>query len=147
MLTAVEMEYVRALVETMRGKGYKHYVCNTVTETGNVRDIQLVFSTEPVTANSLNSFVVVGGVRYLVDSSGYAAAQGGHNRVAVSAYSGTLVVPDYEFIYTDAEFSGTSVQPDLRQLGGSENETGQAVFLLVALLFLTLVFFRFFGSR
>lgn len=152
MFTAVEMDYVSSLVEQMRGQGYLYYIARTVTESGNNYDCELIFSKEEITANGLYSYRVTNGVRYRVDSSGYTIGSGGLGgnngpRVSVATYSGTYTFQDTEFCYTNATFSGYSVQPDLRLKGGKVNENGTAMVYIVALLGLVLFFALLFRRR
>lgn len=72
MLTAVELEYVKALISTYYAKGYKYYLCTTVTEFGNNAsdyDICIYFSKEPIEAITDNYFEVKNGVQIYIDSS------------------------------------------------------------------------------
>ena len=147
MFSAQELEWIKALIETMRQKGYKYYVAHTITENNNDIDVVVYFSEQPITGNGLYNFTITGGIRYSLDSSGYYSNDSNEARTKVSNYSGNINVSRTEFVYTNAEYSGTSIQPDIRQLGGVINETGQAVFHLVTLCFLVAVVLRFFGSR
>lgn len=147
MFSAQELEWLKALIETMRGKGYKYYVAQTVTENNNDSDVIVVFSKEPITSNGLYSFTVTNGVMYTLDSSGYSAYQGGDARTKVSTYSGRLNIADTEFVYTNAESTGTSIQPDIRYTGGVLSENSQAGFYLLTLCFLVAVVFNLFRGR
>lgn len=147
MFSAQELEWIEALIETMRGKGYKYYVAHTVTENNNDADAVVVFSKEPVVGNGLYSFTVSEGVRYTLDSSGYSSYQGGGARTAVDAYSGRLNVADTEFVYTNAQYAGSTLQPDIRMTGGVAYESTQTATILVAMLLLFVVFYRLFGGK
>lgn len=147
MFSAQELEWIEALIETMREKGYKYYVAHTVTESDNDTDAVVVFSQEPILGNGLYNFTVSEGVRYTLNSSGYSSYQGGGARTTVDTYSGSLNVNNTEFVYTNAEYSGSTLQPDIRMTGGVADESIQTSGLLIAMLFLTVVFFRLFGNR
>lgn len=145
MFTAVEMEWLQALIETMYQSGYKYYLARTVTERNNNYDVVVLFSRSPITGNGLYSYTATDAVVYSYDSSGYSyGSEDSGARVAVSSHNGNYTVPQYEHVYTNAEFSGATLQPDIRQTGGANNEPIQAVPLLVALLVLVLIGFRIF---
>ena len=144
MFSAQELEYIKALIETMRGKGYNYYVAHTVTENNNDSDVVVIFSQEPITGNGLYNFTVTDGIQYTVDSSGYNTYGGGDARTQVSSRSGNISIADTEFIYTNAEYSGTSLQPDIRTTGGVISETNQASFYMLTLFFLVVVVFSIF---
>lgn len=146
MLSAVEMDYVSGLVEQMRGQGYGYYIARTVTESGNVYDVECIFSKEEITANSTTSFTVpADAVRYRIDSSGYTIGGSSYSqndgpRVERTTFSGTYSFADTEFAYSNATFSGNSVLPDLRRREGSTNENTHAILLINALLVLVVFF-------
>lgn len=145
MFTQVEMDYVSSLVESMRNEGYCYYVARTVTEYNNQYDCELVFSKEKITANSQTSYTVTNGVKYQVDSSGYTiggsySSGNSGSRVVVSAFSGTYSFAETEFCYTNAEFTGYTLQPDLRRKGGGVYETTMATACIGALLVLFMFF-------
>lgn len=72
MLTAVELEYVKSLISTYYLKGYKYYLCTTVTEYGTSNtdyDLCIYFSKEPIEAITDNYFEVKNGIQIYIDSS------------------------------------------------------------------------------
>ena len=144
MFTTAEEQWLKALIETMRGKGYKSYVAYTVTENNNDTDVIVIFSKETITGTGLYSFTVTDGVMYSFDSSGYSTYNGSEARTSVGTFSGNLSVDQYEHVYTNAEFNGTTLQPDIRLTGGAAYETNQASFYILVLFFLVSVAFRIF---
>lgn len=144
MFSATELEWVKALIETMRGKGYRYYVAQTVTESNNDTDVIVVFSKSPIVGNSLYSYTVTDGVRYSLDSNGYSSYSGGGARTKVDAYSGTISVSNTEFVYTNAEFSGSTVQPDIRTTGGVTGEGIQTGVIVLTIVLLVTILFRIF---
>ncbi len=150
MFSAVENTYLQSLIETMRGQGYENYVARTITVSDNVYDVEIVFSEKPITANGLYSYTVDTGILYRVDSSAYSQYQGGHARVVTADYSGSFVVPQYEFCYTNADFGTTAVvQPDITQLtvGGSNNVALWSCFGVLVAVWLTIIGFKLFCRR
>lgn len=142
MFTAQELEYVKALVETMRGRGYDYYIARTVTENNNAYDFEVVFSDKEITANGLYSYSGCSGVIYRVDSS--SGLNNYDSKVQVSSFSGSYTVPQREFVYSNAVFQGGTIQPDLRELGGKASEGTQAGFFVSVLLVLVIIAIRIF---
>ena len=146
MFTAVENEYLRSLVMTMSKKGYNHYLAYTVTdETGNnTADMMIYFSKTKITGNGLYSYSVpTGSLRYRVDSNGYSQTTNTAARVQVSSAGGTVNIQQYEFVYTNAEYAGTSIQPDIKKLNGGETfENVQAIGILLGVVILTFVLWK-----
>lgn len=142
MFTQTELDWVKALVETMRGKGYKYYVAQTVTENNNDIDVIVVFSKKSIGGDGLYRYTISEGVRYSLDSNGFSSYSGGGVRTTVDSFSGVLDISNTEFVYTNAEFSGSTIQPDLRTTGGGV--TGESiqtgVFLLTLVLLVTVLF-------
>lgn len=89
MFTAQELEYLKALVETMRGRGYDYYVARTVNESNNLYDFEVVFSDKEITANGLYSYSGCSGVIYRVDSS--ASVNYSDAKVQVSDFLGLIM--------------------------------------------------------
>jgi len=148
MFTAVETEYLRCLVMTM-SKEYPYYLAYTVTdETGNnTADAYIYFSKTKITGNGLYSYSVPSGsLRYRLDSNGYSSTTNTAARVQVTTASGAVTVHSYEFVYTNASFAGTSIQPDIKKLNGGETvESVQGLGIIVTLLLLVLIIWRIFG--
>lgn len=72
MLTTNELDYVKALISTYYTKGYKYYLCTTVTElynSDNDYDLCIYFSKEPIEAVTDNYFDVKNGLQIYIDSS------------------------------------------------------------------------------
>ena len=144
MFTQQELEYVKALVETMRGRGYDYYIARTVTENNNAYDFEVVFSDKEITANGLYSYSGCSGVIYRVDSS--SGLNNYDSKVQVTTFSGSYTVPQREFVYSNAVFQGSTIQPDLRELGGVQSESNQAGFYLLALFLLVVVAIKLFRA-
>lgn len=144
MFSAQETQWLQSIIEAMHNQGYKYYLARTVTENNNEYDVLVVFSESPIIGNGLYSYKIVDGVVYSFDSSGYSSYNNNNARVAVSSFNGTYSVAQYEHVYTNAEFSGATLQPDIRSLGGANNVQIKAVPFLVVLLILVLVGFKLF---
>lgn len=145
MFTATEIEYIRSLIESMRGQGYDYYIARTITERDNTSDLEIVFSDSKITADSLYSYRGISGYRYTVDSG--SSSTDGVRRVQVNSISGSYSVPQTEHCYTNAVFSGGTIQPDIRQQGGVTIDQNAALLGVSVLFLLVFVALRIFGKR
>ena len=108
MLTAVESEYIRGLISVYQLKGYKYYMCHTVTENNNNYDACIYFSKDEIMAIDNNIFSVSSGVKIYIDSSSRSYNyQTGYNDsprtlIADNSFNGNVNVNVAEFVYTNA---------------------------------------------
>lgn len=138
MFTSVELDYLRALINTYYSKGYKYYMCHTITENNNEYDMCIYFSQEKIEAFSDTYFDVVHGIRIYVDSSGKSTYSTGHRDV-VSSFSGSVSVDKAEFIYTNADndcsITTIPINPDIF-IDYSYKYTDYAVMFVIIFVFL-----------
>ena len=110
-------EYVKSLVESNRGE-YPYYVAHTCTYWGvsnssSLPSFKVYFSKDPITATDIYTYVLSDNSMVYSVVGGNATSNYHNQRVTISSYSGTLVINDYEFIYSNAEYSTRSIQPDI----------------------------------
>lgn len=150
MFSTVQTDVIKSLIPVMRRQGYKYYIAYTYTRTGNFStaepDLYIVFSEDKITASDLYRYTVPSGsVRYSIRTPNYSTNSSAVNtdRLVSSSFSGSLTINSYEHIYTNAVFSGSSVQPDIlyEMKGGYQYETSFATAILLA-VFVLLVSFR-----
>lgn len=110
-------DYVKQLVESNR-KEYPYYVAHTctywdVTNSSALPAFKVYFSKEPITASSQYNYKIsADSLCYSVVSSN--ANRNYHDqRVTVSTFGGNLTINDYEFVYSNAEYSAVTIQPDI----------------------------------
>ena len=117
MWSEIYHDYVEELVLTNRAE-YPYYVAHTCSYWGTSSSasqpsFKVYFSKEPITASSLYSY------RFTGDSVCYSVVGGNASttysgaRVTVTNYSGNLTINNYEFIYSNAEYSTQTVMPDI----------------------------------
>lgn len=154
MFSTNQDNIIKSLVPVMRRQGYRYYLAYTNTDTSSSWnsssevDLYIIFSSEKITGNSQYLYSVPeGSVRYSVRSSNYSSGTNAVNseRLVTESYSGTVTVQAYEHIYTNAEFSGYSVQPDIlySAQGGYLYEGVISAAILFAVLILFIVFRSF----
>lgn len=133
-------DYVKQLVISNRNE-YPYYIAHTCTYWGvsssaSYPAFKVYFSKEPITANGLYSYVCpTDTVVYSVIGSN-ANSNYHTSRVSTSKYSGALNIDNYEFVYTNAEFTGATVQPDVLASTDIQQShfDGVSLILLVILL-------------
>ena len=133
----------------MRERGYLYYVAYTSTYTDSYYryepDLYLVFSQEKITATTAYSYTVPkGSIMYIVRTVNYSSNNNAVNtaRVTSQSYSGTFTVDAYEHLYSNAEFSGSTIQPDILSKGVKQNEILNAQSIVVLAFFLFIVFWK-----
>ena len=116
MLSSVELEYVKALINTYYAKGYKNYLCHTITDNNNDYDFVIYFSKFEISAISDNYFEIQSAVKLSVDSS-VKSQYNNNSNDNVEKFSGFLSVDTAEFIYTNAvstsDLTVMCLNPDL----------------------------------
>lgn len=133
----------------MRQRGYSYYVAYTNTFTDNFNryepDLYLIFSKDKITANSAYTYTAPqGSILYVLRTSNYSTSSNAVNtsRVTSQSYSGTFTVDAYEHIYSNAEFAGNTIQPDILSKGVKQNEILNAQSIVVLAFFLFIVFWK-----
>lgn len=151
MFSTAQQEIVDAYVPTMLSRGYKYYIAYTHVTIGDYYtrpdpDLYFVFSKDKITASSAYQYSVPeGSIMVRVRSGNYSTSNYGDNtnRFVQIDYSGNLSIQVYEHIYTNAEFTGSTIQPDIMKEGSQYNviQTESAGTLLAAFL-LVFCFFK-----
>lgn len=107
MLTAVEENYVKGLINQYRQEGYVYYVCHTVTEQDNQYDVYLYLSKDKIIAITQTSYEITGGIFIKIDSSnrndsGYNPSTNSRSILANNNFTSVIDINRAEFIYTNA---------------------------------------------
>lgn len=143
MLTQIEHDYCKSLVDTYYSKGYKYYLIHTITDTNNNYDVCIYFSKTEISGLNDNYFFIDHGLRIYLDSSSKNYNYSG-SRDTVDSFSGNVTIDVAEFIYTNAKteynYSLIPVNPDIMVDYSYNNINFCLVFLLV-------IFFLYFFIR
>lgn len=152
MLTAVESEYIRGLISSYQAKGYKYYVCHTITENNNNYDACVYFSKEEIKAVDNNIFSISNGIKIYVDSSSRSYNyQTGYNDtprtlIADNNFNGNVNINVAEFIYTNAtaDYSESVyvLNPDITKSGVS-SYTKDSFSVILLVLVVSILLFNF----
>lgn len=149
LFNTAQQTYCDSLIPTMRERGYSYYVAYSHTYTDSYYryepDLYLVFSKQKITANSAYSFTVPqGSIMYSIRTGNYSSNNNAVNtsRVTSQTYGGTFTVDAYEHIYSNAEFAGHTIQPDILAKGVKQNEILNAQSIVVLAFFLFIVFWQ-----
>lgn len=156
--STAQEKYIDTLVNTLHQQGYKYYIAYTHTQINSgyyyqtEPDLYILFSKDKIEAVNGYIYTFDGDVlQYAVRTGGYSTSSSATNtdRIDVENYaSDRLSVPLYEHIYTNAQFEGVSVQPDIRYLNGGENlEKTNGVGAVVTLALLCAVAFTLFRFK
>lgn len=151
MLTQVEIDYILSLINTYQSLGYKYYLCNTITNSDIVYDMDIYFSKKEIKAISSTTFDLTESIHIKIDSSnknssGYNPSIHSRDNLVNMNLTSIVTIDEAEFIYTNAKVTtegATLVNPDLLlNSGESYNHTlllGSSV-LLTGTIFLYIFF-------
>lgn len=149
MFSTAQQAYCDSLIPTMYEKGYSYYVAYTNTNTGSYYnyepDLYFVFSKEKIVASSPYLFTASeDSVMYIVRTGNYSSSNGAVNteRVTTKSFGGSFTVDHYEHIYSNAEFAGQTVQPDILQQGVKQNAYMQGQGIILTAFFLFIIFWK-----
>lgn len=149
MFSTAQQAYCDSLIPTMRERGYTHYVAYTNTYTDSYYryepDLYIVFSQDKIIANSPYTYSAPSGsIKYTVRTGNYSTSSSAVNtaRVTSETFSGSFTVDAYEHIYSNADYSGSTIQPDILSKGVQQNEIMQAQGIIVTAFFLFIVFWK-----
>lgn len=157
LFNTAQQDFLNTFIPTLRAKGYRYYVAYTNTNVNNYwgsntqPDIYIIASAEKITSSSAYRFnCSSGSVRYSVRTVNYSTSNNAVNteRITCTSYSGNLTVDAYEHIYTNAEFTGSTLQPDI--LGGeqyADTSYIQAGNFIFAVLLIYLVIWNMWSIR
>lgn len=146
-----QQSYIEYLVPTMRKEGYTYYVAYSNTDTSSgyygsrEPDLYIVFSTSEITASTAYRYSVPSGsVRYICRTNNYSSSNYAVNteRVTSDSFSGTLSIDVYEHVYSNANYTSGTVQPDILKGERTTNEYLQANGILLAAFLLFVVFWK-----
>lgn len=122
MFSDAQQRYIASLVATLRNE-YPYYIAYSDYKANSSESPQLyvIFSKDKITANGMYQYSISSGVCYAIRTNNYSSYYSNDARHTVSSYSGgTLDIPVYEWVYTNAEFSTASIQPDINKLYGGD---------------------------
>lgn len=119
MLSESELTYVKTLIATYRSD-YPYYVVRSVSYDGwdydnNLPEIQVYFSKDEITANGYTYSFSSDTILLSINTDSYNYRDNSFNRINQSSFrGGTVNIPVYEDIYTNAIITESSVvMPDL----------------------------------
>lgn len=147
MLSTIESDYIKGLISVYKSKGYKSYICHTVTEQNNDYDFCIYFSKEDIIAVNNDVFSIKNGIKLYVDSTSR-SYNNTTPRVILSNsnYSGSFSVHTAEFIYTNAilDYSEGAyvLNPDISKSGVTNYEFDSFGIILLVIV-LTILLFNF----
>lgn len=157
MFSTNQIEYVRTLLPTYAKQGYKYYIAYTNNDNSNYYstnpDLYVIFSKDEIRATDGYNYELNPETSVIISirTGNYSSSSSADNseRVVVNQYvNETLFIDEWEHIYTNAEFTGHTLQPDYNLISGGEtNVRLEAItFVLLISVFIT-VFSKLFRRR
>lgn len=135
-------DYVKAVVETSHDE-YPYYMAHTCTYFGTGSTVgqpafKIYLSKEPITANGLYTYLLPADTLVYSVIGVNAGVNNNSPRVRVTSTTvdGTVGVNEYEFVYSNAEYSGNSVQPDLLAASAATQNHFDAFSLILLVILL-----------
>lgn len=135
----------------MRNEGYKYYVVYSYTDTSSSSyyrrqpDLYFIFSKEKINASSAYNYSVpAGSIRYICRSNDYSSSNYADNssRIKSENFSGSLTIEPYEHIFSNAEFSSQTIQPDILKGEQSSNVYLQGIGIILSVFLLFILFWN-----
>ena len=150
MWSTTNYDYAKSLVLSNKAE-YPYYIAVTNTNVSNnyVNDpiqFYVYLSKKPISASSRYNFSIPSGSVCYSVRSGSASSNYHSERVVSSSVSRTLTVDNYEFVYTNAEFESSTIQPDFLTTETVSSNTFNGVFIALFIVLLSVLFFRLIRS-
>lgn len=152
MFSTAQQEIIDSYVPTMLNKGYSYYIVYTNYNNGDYYnrepDLIFIFSKDKIIGSSGYRYQVPeeGSITTRIRTSNYSSNSYADNseRLVTTSYDGGYIsIPMYEHIYTNAEFSDITVQPDIMQEGSQYNAVqSNAICTVLASFLLVYCFFK-----
>lgn len=129
MFSTNQINYIESFLPTYAQQDYTHYVAYTdSTNTSGYYqtepDLYIIFAKSEITAVDGYTYTVPeGAVQLCIRTGNYSSSSSANNsdRVVVRDFTGTeLSIDEYEHIYTNATFTGYTLQPDINLINGGE---------------------------
>lgn len=142
MFSTNQTEYVKTLIPTYAADGYKYYIAYTNQDNSTYYstnpDLYIIFSKDKITASDgYNYTIPEESVIISIRTGNYSSSSSANNdeRVVVNQYvNETLFIDEWEHIYTNAEFTGYTLQPDYNLISGGETNVRLEAITFVLLI-------------
>lgn len=139
-------DYVKQLVITNRDE-YPYYIAHTCTYWGisnssSYPSFKVYLSKEPISASGLYNYVLPDDT--LVYSIVGSNANSNHynDRVTTTVTKGNLAIDEFEFVYSNAEYSTSTVQPDILASTDVSQSHFDGVGLVILIVLLASIVFK-----
>ncbi len=157
MFSTNQINYIESFLPTYAEQDYTHYVAYTdSTNTSGYYqtdpDLYIVFSKSEITAVDGYTYTVPeGAVQLCIRTNNYSSSTNANNsdRVVVEDFTGTeLSIDEFEHIYTNATFTGYTIQPDINLINGGEtNVRLEAISYIMLVVVIFSAMSRLFNKR
>ena len=153
MFSTNQINYIQSFLPTYAQQGYKSYIAytdstNTSSYYQTKPDLYIIFSKSVITASDGYSYnVPEDSLRLSIRTGNYSSSSTANNsdRVVVEPYSGHLSLDEFEHVYTNATFTGYTVQPDINLINGGETNVrieaiSHILIFVIGIVFITSLF-------
>lgn len=140
-------DYVKQLVITNRDE-YPYYIAHTCTYWGisnsySYPSFKVYLSKKPITANGLYNYVLPSDTLVYSVIGGNANGNYHSDRVTTTVTKGNLAIDEYEFVYSNAEYTTATVQPDILASTDVSQSHFDGVSLVILIVLLASIVFKF----
>lgn len=153
MFSTNQINYIQSFLPTYAQQGYKSYIAytdstNTSSYFPTEPDLYIIFSKSVITASDGYSYnVPEDSLRLSIRTGNYSSSSTANNsdRVVVEPYNGHLSLDEFEHVYTNATFTGYTVQPDINLINGGETNVrieaiSHILIFVIGIVFITSLF-------
>lgn len=146
MFSEIQRNYIQQLVLANKDK-YPYYLAYTnsnISQGSNYDTVNfyVVISDEPITASSQYVYEISGNSKRFAVKSGSASYSYHTERVQLLAAPSEVSINNYEFVYTNANFSGASLQPDLLVTNGLQQSHFDGFSIAILIIIVSVLFYK-----
>lgn len=139
-------DYVNQLVESNREE-YPYYIAHTctywnITNSAALPTFKVYFSKDPITATDIYNYTLSENSMVYNVIAGNASNNYHSQRVTTSSFSGNLKIDNYEFVYSNAEYSTRTIQPDITSTNTITRAEYQGVNLILIAILLGIIVYK-----
>lgn len=146
MFSEVQRNFIQQFVLANKNKTpyYIAYTNTNINNTGGGDNVSfyIILSDKPITAVNQYRYTISGSCERFSVRSGNASYNYHAERVTALNEVSEVNINNYEFVYTNAEFSGVALQPDLMITNGVEQSHFDGFSLALLVIIVSILFVK-----
>lgn len=146
MFSEVQRNFIQQLVLANKSKMpyYIAYTNSNISQVGGYDNVSffVIISDEPIVASNQYRYTISGNSQRFAVRSGNASYNYHSERVQLLSSPTTLDIDNYEFVYTNAEFTGVSLQPDLLITTGVQQSHFDGISIALLIIIVSVLFYK-----